>query len=269
VRAETISSYLSRIARANHLHPLDLQTYLSRDKRRITRPDPDLLALLTGHSPDLLTSLIVGVDRSRGVRTAPVGTLACRRCMARRGIVHNVRRVTPDLLLCQRHRRWTGDSDVPVTQQYDLGPVRDVVSAHRRHQHLLRRHGGSFRAFFGDAKHIHHRWTERGDWPGPRTRRLSAYYDLHRWRIQHHPIMVMVNYPETVALASLLASDQWSALAVSPDPEDGKRFEIEVGTRLRIPYQWYTAHDPLGRWRQAEARQRRLTKLLNYNGPSA
>lgn len=270
VRAETISSYLNRIAKANHLNPLHLASCLSTDNRRITRPDPDRLDLLTGHPAERLTSLIVGLDPSRSRMKSPVGTLACRRCMAQRGIVHDVRRVTPDLLLCQRHRRWTGDVEIPSAKQYDLTPVPDVVCAQRRHHHLLRLHGGSFRVTFQDAKHIHHRWTERGDWPGPRTRRLGAYFDLQQWRIPpHHPIMDMANYPETVALAALLASDRWSALAVSSRPQDGKRFELEVTKRLRIPYEWYTAHDPLGRWRRAEAWQRRFTKLLNYNGPSA
>ena len=185
VRAETISSYLNRIAKANHLNPLHLASCLSTDNRRITRPDSDRLDLLTGHPAERLTSLIVGLDPSRSRMKSPVGTLACRRCMAQRGIVHDVRRVTPDLLLCQRHRRWTGDVEIPSAKQYDLTPVPDVVCAQRRHHHLLRLHGGSFRVTFQDAKHIHHRWTERGDWPGPRTRRLGAYFDLQQWRIPH------------------------------------------------------------------------------------
>src|ERR1700733_11968482 len=53
--------------------------------------------------------------------------------------------------------------------------------------------------------YITQRWTHRGDWAQHRDRRLRHFLDP-AWISAAHPLITMVNYPETIALARLLAA---------------------------------------------------------------
>jgi hypothetical protein len=84
----------------------------------------------------------------------------------------------------------------------------------------------------------------------------------------HHPLAIMARYPNVVALTGLLADPTWTDLALSEGPSAIARFHDEVRRRLEIPYDPYTAFDPLVCWRSTEhdrrqALARRRTQLAS------
>jgi hypothetical protein len=114
VARETLESYLTRLARANHLDLRDLRSHLGM--RTPTRP-PDLhrLATLTEHSLQRLTDVLADACPPPGrTRLSPLrGRPACRHCTLRRGIPTDVLCVAVDQRVCQRHRRWLGGPHRP------------------------------------------------------------------------------------------------------------------------------------------------------------
>jgi hypothetical protein len=88
VRAETIDSYLARLASANHLPLTDFRAHLGLPPTRNGRVDLNRLSAMTGHEPDRLSDLVVGAGpwpaRAR-MPPLPASRSACRRCTAARG----------------------------------------------------------------------------------------------------------------------------------------------------------------------------------------
>jgi hypothetical protein len=79
----------------------------------------------------------------------------------------------------------------------------------------------------------------------------------------------MLNYPETVTLAGLLASEYWSTLASSRRRQDRDRFGAEVARRLQIPYCPRSVGEPLVDWQEGEAlarRRRAHEEALDHTG---
>lgn len=262
VRAETIDSYLARLARANHLSLRDFRAHLGLPPTRNGRVDSDRLSVMTGHQPDRLSEMIVGSGPWSGrgrVSPLPASRAACRRCTAARGIRGDVHRVTADLRVCRPHRRWLGALGDGQSEQYDLSRLPEVVHAQRRHHRLLHRHGrdaGRTALFW--ATHISDRWTERGDWDQHRLRRQQRYLTAFPHHVDATDTLApMLNYPETVTLAGLLASEHWSTLASSRRRQDRNRFDAEVARRLHIPYRSDAVGEPLVDWQEGEALARR------------
>jgi hypothetical protein len=81
--------------------------------------------------------------------------------------------------------------------------------------------------------------------------------------------MHMLNYPETVLLAGLLASEHWRQIASVDRRCDRRRFDVELARRLDIAYIGFGAGDPFVSWQDGEAvaRRRRLHEQLGYHGP--
>lgn len=99
---------------------------------------------------------------------------------------------------------------------------------------------------FGTAARILFRWTSHGAWPEHRDRRLSQILDPDRWRVsQDHPLISLANYPETVALAGLLAEAAPAVRPIWRDEVSLEQFCAEVSRRLRIRYQPSDSRDPL------------------------
>lgn len=244
VRDETSRSYLSRLARANHLHPDKLARYLDlHEPHRSER-----LAVITGHSVERLRTMLANTDRldSRQERHA------CRRCTARRGIHAPVRIAAPTYLcVCLRHQRWLPE-DGATHQQYDLRELPEMLTAQRHHLRLARQHGIVNTArLVDDAKRITQGWTRRREWGQHRNRRLRCLLDPDKWWIhEEHPLMIMANYPETIALARLLATPRWTQPAISEDPDTVAGFYAEVSRRLNLTYWPGGGTDPLQLWRQ-------------------
>lgn len=271
VQAETLDSYLSRLAAANHLDPSELRAYLGM--RTQTRPpDLDRLAVMTGHPPQRMASVLADARPPAGrTRLSPLpGRVACRRCTTRRGITSDVRYVNPDQRVCRRHRRWLGGLLDNATDQHDLTWLPEVLRAQRRHYALLRRHGVERGR---DAIHwagtIIDRWTERGDWGQHQQRRLAQFAGDPTRAEPDTSLLRMANYPEVVTLAAVLANPHWSAIASVDQRRDRLPFELEVARRLRLAGTGFAWDDPLVTWQEGQAHVRRLQlhQQPGYRGP--
>lgn len=248
VRHETSGSYLARIARANHLDTRELTSYLDAPARTSGPHRFDRLAALTGHPVDRLRDMLATSVHPRRQHRHE----ACRCCTAQHGIRTTVHLAAPThRTACRRHRRWLPAGYWPAQQQYDLRDAPEILTAQRRHTRLVHEHGDHATGFVRQAAHITERWTHRGDWPEHRNRRLQRLLDPNQcWISETHPLITMANYPETIALARLLAAPRWTQLAISDDHADITRFHAEVSRRLDITYHPYASHDPLLDWQQ-------------------
>jgi hypothetical protein len=259
VRDETIHSYLHRLAGANHLRATDLASYLDAPARTSGPHRFDRLAAMTGHPADRLRDMLAPAIHPRHQREA------CRRCTAQRGIRTSVHLAAPTYRpTCHRHRRWLPDDYHPDQQQYDLRDLPEVLIAQRHHIRLVREHGVDQAAgLVNHAGYITQRWTYRGDWAQHRDRRLRRFLDPDRWWISAaQPLITMVNYPETIALARLLANPRWTQQAISDDPAANASFYAEVSRRLNITYEPHTTHDPLLGWQQHARAARRYPEIV-------
>lgn len=272
VRTETLDSYLSRIAAVNHLDPRDLRAHLGM-RTRTRPPDLDCLAGMTGHPVEQLSSVLADACPPPGrSRLAPLtGRLACRRCTAGRGICGDVFCVNPDQRVCRRHRRWLGGLLDNTTSQHDVTALPDVISAQRRHDRVLRRHAADRgRDAIHWASTIVDGWTERGEWAEHRQRRLAAHLAVNPGNTALDTSMLrMANYPEVVALAGVLASGHWLAIASADYRRDRLRFELEVARRLKLAQAGFGSGDPLVTWQEGQAHVRRLQlhQQPGYRGP--
>jgi hypothetical protein len=256
IRAETPRSLLRRLAHANCLHPHALRDALpSCPRERWGPPDLSRLAALSGYPRGRLEKTLAAGDGDRDADRL----LACRRCTARRAVYEPVEiRGGMTDAVCRRHRRWL----CPATwraEQPDLRLVPEVLGAHRRH---LRMVGGDpnirlnaipdsavAREAWRTAQHVLLRWTERGDWPEHRDRRLRRLVPFEHHRISaYHPLVPLANYPETVGLAGLLADQSWNRQLVEQGTSGLHRFCAAVQNRLHIPYEPYHGKDPLLYW---------------------
>jgi hypothetical protein len=270
MQTETLASYLARLATANHLDPRDLRAHLGMATR--TRPpDLDRLAAMTGHAPHLLDDVLVDARPPPGrSRLAPLtGRIACQRCTARRGIAGDVYCVDPDQRVCHRHRRWLG-GPTEDADQHDLTGLPEVWAAQRRHHRLLRRHGTeTARSALYWATKIVEGWTERGERGEHRERRLVRLPGSGVFPEPDRSVLRMVNYPEVVTLADLLAGESWRPIASADHRRDRLPFDREVARRLNLAPSGFAPDDPLVSWQEAEAldRRRRLHEPPGYRGP--
>ncbi len=153
VTGETLISYLTRLATANHLTTSEvlavLPTWLTT---KINNPDEraqhhmlapattdalHALARLTGTSPAGLARALpaFGTSDTHGPVRA---TTACHRCTARRGILQPVPVHLPaHHKVCTRHGIWLSDAGLP---HLDLAACPEIITAQHRANRLLRRH---------------------------------------------------------------------------------------------------------------------------------
>ena len=269
---ETVFSYVGRLADANHLSWARMRAFLAKPSDADPRAPivPDRIAAATGYSllglaqalPELRWQT---VDRWR---FHPRPLPACPGCYQGLPVV---RFLDSDILICCRHQRWIGPPDNrPGRQHIDLSALPDVIAAQARHRNLRRRHGYiTMGLAWGDALRIHLRWAQRGEHGQHSRRRLDALAHDPRHKIQlgddafHASI-----YPETVALASLLASAHWQHTAQAYAKERMMTFFAEAARRIGSPnYTPYYASDPLGLWvdtiRTGGARQRAARAALH------
>ncbi|WP_236581119.1 TniQ family protein [Rhodococcus sp. T7] len=153
VNGETLVSYLTRLADANHLTlaevlavlPPWFSTKASSDDDRarhhmlVPATGAALLALahLTSKPPaDLAHALPPFGDTD--IQGPLRATTACRRCTIRRGIRGPVPVHLPvHHNVCTRHGIWISDADSP---QLDLSATPEIITAQRRTNQLLRHH---------------------------------------------------------------------------------------------------------------------------------
>ncbi len=153
VTGETLASYLTRLAHANHLTLTEVLTVLppwfstktsnSDDRARHHMLIPaaaealDALAYLTSATPASLARALPAFAAT-GARSPARATTACRRCTARRGIHQPVPVHLPaHHKICTRHGIWLSDGSQP---HLDLTACPEIITAQHRANRLLRRH---------------------------------------------------------------------------------------------------------------------------------
>ena len=153
VTGETLISYLTRLATANHLTTSEVLAVLPGwFTTKINNPDEraqhhmlapattdalHTLARLTSTSPAGLARALpaFGITDTHGPLRA---TTACHRCNARRGIHRPVPVHLPaHRKVCTRHRIWLSDAGQP---HLDLAACPEIIAAQHRANRLLRRH---------------------------------------------------------------------------------------------------------------------------------
>ncbi|WP_406259361.1 Helicase associated domain protein [Actinacidiphila glaucinigra] len=135
---------------------------------------------------------------------------ACPACTARRtGRREDARLyLGPEQLVCLAHHRWLMQMPGTVGRVVDLAGSGQVLEAWGRHMRLLRRSARAADAFevaqAVTASWWWQMWPREHVWPA-RLRSLAGEgVDQDVWRVVAREL---VTYPETVALAALLASD--------------------------------------------------------------
>ncbi len=195
VPAETVYSYLIRLAHCNHLPVNVLQRHLSGVPNGLN-PRPEWLATASGYPLDLLTDRLRGLsgrhDLGEQRRRA---RLACRFCMARRGIYEPVHCWLPEHhTVCYRHRRWIGAPAHSWVDQQDLTHTPAILAAARKHARMVHQHKDSAAFAMRDARRILTCWWREGL---PVTPILA----LRKLTVDDY----LSAYPDHVALACALA----------------------------------------------------------------
>ena len=134
---ETVWSYVTRLAHANHLQPQDLRSYLVG--RQHADPRPDWLATASGYPLQVLHARLKGLaaDERDPTRQRRRSRPACQLCMARRGVHQQVYCWLPEYMtVCRRHQRWIGPPARAWEDQQSLAARPRVIAAARTHGRL-------------------------------------------------------------------------------------------------------------------------------------
>jgi len=265
--AETLHSFIARMAAANHVDPVTLAKHLQTPAAPGSRPALDRIAAASGRPKSNLRHALPELSGHHGRAHRERPRLACRSCAAARGILTPVTRwVAAHPNVCIRHHRWIGPTVRTIADQHDLSVLPEILAAARHHRRLVRRHDVlHVRSAYNDAFRVNMQWAERRRFNHHRDRRLQL---LARPRCVafNDPAMHAAMYPETVALASIMITVHWVAAAASPHKPDRNRFYTEVARRLDLPtYRTDGLGDALATWAAHESRYA-LTELLQ--GPT-
>jgi hypothetical protein len=252
-RHETSASYLARLASLHGLHPRELwQPGTSR--RDII---PARLAAVTGRPPGHLGLALPELRHPepdwQAWRHQPQPR--CPRCDARHDGGPVTRLLPHHRYVCTRHRYWIGPPDAgqPATP---LGPaLAGIIQAQWRHLRLLRRHGtaATYDAVLTGFLICGHLCAyQPGDWPSPWlhwTRRAQALIPPGSEASHFTASRVFAAaYPEAVALACLIASPAWRALAAGGTAGQ-QQFTRRIGQLLgQHGYQPAGIDDPIAHW---------------------
>jgi hypothetical protein len=258
---EIMSSYLARMAKANRVDPETLRRYIAGDSDPRVLPVAQVAAVAGVPAPTLERA-IADLDSAAPARTSNdsyhwtvdvctrVIGWACHLCAFARGASGPVMCWKPaEEMVCLRHLRWTG-SDDPLQPALDRQP--DIVEAQRRHRRLVRRHGREeVTAGTEVAGHICHKWYQWRQKDAEFNRRLEVFHGPGWVLPQVHPTIRAAAYPQVVALARLLASPYWRALAVGDSSAGRALFGQELKRTVAPSCQWpqqVGSTDPLYRW---------------------
>ena len=217
ITAETLASYLSRLARCNTV-PISAWPLNQSKNPEFT----SMLEQLTGRArshlvcalPELRTAtthaefphLHQAVSARAGTRPA---CTYCVAAIAGRGGFATVF-ATHDQLICHRHRRWLGSHALAcaVTQQFSLRSCHAIVHANLRHRRLIGRWGRTAVQWrFDDAVNAFYYWGRRSivdDDPGIAQRRTALGMNAEQSPMS--PRNVASWYPNAVELTALLLS---------------------------------------------------------------
>jgi hypothetical protein len=230
--AETVTSYIARLARANHLDPSQLRRYVAESFGGCARLD--WLAIASGLSETILRARLRGfAPDERSLANQPSArSPMCRLCMARRGITDPVLCVVPQhITVCHRHRLWIGIPVRSLGDQRDLQNKPEVLAAAKRHAWLARRHSDvEVESAVRDARHFHRYWAN-----AEKRAAITAFID--------GVDVQLAVYPELVAIAATLLSQ-------STQPAECRRAgSIELLRRINAQTdQTHTDTTPIEQW---------------------
>ncbi|MFL6073142.1 MAG: TniQ family protein [Mycobacteriales bacterium] len=273
VQDETISSYLRRLAAANHIRADELVDFLLPRPRSPLAASRDLevslpaLATVSTINPVHLAHALPEIrpqltDQS-SLRIAGRTTVkspnrtqpACRRCMAAKNITTTVAIwARPDQNVCLRHQLWIGRGADRPEDQADIADLPEIGNAQIRHRNLIRRHGlRRVRYFYLPAQEIID-WSTNFPADTPRWQRRKYLFTRENARSLPWSYDFAAYYPEVVALLSVLASPYWRRVAISDDLADKQRFYRQTSTSLAggIPEQ----NRPLNKWVESQRNHR-------------
>lgn len=251
---ETITSYLRRLAEANHIAPAGLRALLAGSDRTDAAVPLGRLATVTGMPrrslayalPQICTPAdLAGLNAASRPRARDGWSFAaCRPCVAGQPVT---RWALHDEVICCRHRRWISKDHA----QPDLTAQPEILHAHRRHRRLIRRHGRDpvMRAL-RDARHICIGWRLDGLSDPGFSRRMEIFCgpgwdDRDEWPAQTSDA---ATYPQTVALARLLASPYWRERILGSHWAGHDEFTAELRRTVAPDYTW--DYRPRPRWRR-------------------
>jgi hypothetical protein len=252
-RDETITSYLHRLAGPNHIHPAGLRSWLAGSDRKDAPVPLGRLAAVTGMPQRSLACAMPQICTAAELSGLPIQNrprardgwsfTACRLCVAGQSVT---RWALHDDVVCYWHRRWISKDH----EQPDLTRQPEILLAHRRHRRLIRRHGRDpvMRAV-RDARHICIGWRLDG-LPGPGFgRRMEIFCgpgwdDPDEWAPQ---AFEAATYPQSVALARLLASPCWRERILGNHWAGHDQFTAELRRTVAPDYTW---DYPPPRWRR-------------------
>ena len=253
-RDETINSYLARLATANRLAPAALRALLAGGDRNDAPVPLIRLAAVTGMPRATLAHAmpqICTADELAGLHIASRprardgwSFAACRHCTAGRLVT---RWALHDDVVCGRHRRWISRYQA----QPDLTAQPEILTAHRRHRRLIRRHGrDTVMRAFRDARHICLGWRLDGIPDDGYGRRMEIFHGPG-WRDRDYDETQTSDaaaYPQAVALTRLLASPYWRERILGKDRPWPEEFETELRRTVAPGYIWGIY--PRTRWRR-------------------
>jgi TniQ len=256
--AETLDSYLRRLAQANRLSPEALRGYIAGGRRNRSVP-VDQLAIFAGVPVSTLEHAIAGLDGDKPqmfylgeIPVHPHATgPACRLCALAHGATQSIWCQTyPEQVICLRHRRWIRSATVTAQPCLDNQP--DILQAHKQHLRLVRRFGREeVMLGFAAAEHICRQWHAQRQHDEQFGRRMRIFHGPDWLLPANDPTIAAAAYPQVVALARLLTSPCWRSL-VTGFPEDGEAlFAQEVQKTVAPGYKWpqpRSSRDPLYRW---------------------
>jgi hypothetical protein len=253
---ETLRSYLTGIASANHVTVDHLRRRLGSTRTSDPVPLPRL-AILSGQPAGILAHAIHEItDGNRPPPGRPVTGRAgmrrgpCTSCAHARG--HDRKIVCwsdHHTAVCLRHARWLGDGRGPKAEQISLRAHSPIVGANRLHRRIVRRVGRDQAADAYDlAAWIVYRWHDKGVHDDDFHGHMAGFHGPS-WRVSStDPTIAAATYPQTVALTRLLASQRWRARStVRSEPTE---FTAEVRRTVAAGYQWtlggpYATYEPL------------------------
>jgi hypothetical protein len=253
-RDETITSYLGRLAGPNHIDPARLRSWLAGSDRKDAPVPLSRLAVVTGIPCRSLACAMPQICTPAELSGLPIQNrprardgwsfTACRLCVAGQPVTRWARH---DEVVCNRHCRWISkDHDQP-----DLTGQPEILHAHRRHQRLIRRYGRDpvMRAV-REARYICISWRLDG-LPDPGFgRRMEIFCgprwdDPDQWAPQAFDAAA---YPQSIALARLLASPYWRQRILGNHWAGHDEFTAELRRTVAPGYTW--DYRPHARWRR-------------------